>query len=210
MLHSLIPQLQQNPTAKLSKAAMLQKGADYIKQLRSERDATSERINGLRRELNALNASVSNLQTSLPASGAPLPRQRPGHAMEQFQQNVRQGSLVNWKYWIFGLIFEPMMLSFDQNVSDASLEELCRSSALWVDQHCSLVETRPAVSSKLCQLSTQTDILADPPTSLKEEVMKAIAKWLADSSPKSEPGSSSGKRDDNDPNSPKSGHSGYK
>ena len=64
MLHSLIPQLQQNPNAKvnafffnsslsfiylniilfnlsfvqLSKAAMLQKGADYIKQLRTERN----------------------------------------------------------------------------------------------------------------------------------------------------------------------------
>lgn len=210
VLHSLIPQLQQNPTAKLSKAAMLQKGAEYIRQLRSERDVTIERINVLRRELNGLSNSVSNLQTTLPASGAPLPRQRTGHAMEQFHQNVRQGSTVNWKYWIFGLIFEPLMLSFDQNVSDASLEELCRSCALWVDQHCSLVETRPAVSNKLCQLSTQTDILSDPPTSLEEEAMKAIAVWLSVSSSKSDPNSNSSKHHDNDPSNPKPGPSGYK
>jgi len=36
MLHSLIPQLQHNVNAKLSKAAMLQKGAEYIKVLRTE------------------------------------------------------------------------------------------------------------------------------------------------------------------------------
>lgn len=75
---------------------------------------------------------------------------------------------------------------------------------LWVDQHCSLVEIRPgkyiniititlrtkqhsfvifffvlldsptAVSDKLRYLSTTTDILSDPPSTLQEEVMKAI------------------------------------
>ncbi|XP_058450026.1 MLX-interacting protein isoform X2 [Malaya genurostris] len=178
MLHSLIPQLQQNPNAKLSKAAMLQKGADYIKQLRSERSATSEQMDALRREIEALNNSLSNLQTALPASGAPVSRQRTGRVKELYHQYVRQRTLDNWKFWIFGLIFEPLMNTFNQTVSVASLDEMCRTSQLWVDQHCSLVELRPAVSNKLRQLSTTTDILSDPPTSLHEEVLKAISNSL--------------------------------
>lgn len=58
MLHTLIPQLQQNPNAKLSKAAMLQKGAEYIKQLRSERDLVNQKMDVLRKERDALNNSL--------------------------------------------------------------------------------------------------------------------------------------------------------
>lgn len=181
-LHSLIPQLQQNPNAKLSKAAMLQKGADYIKQLRTERAATNDVMDSLRKEIESLNNSLSNLQTALPASGAPVSRQRTGRVKELYQQYVRQRTLDNWKFWIFGLIFEPLMNSYNQTVSVASLDEMCRTSQLWVDQHCSLVELRPAVSNKLRQLSTTTDILSDPPTSLQEEVLKAISSSLPGSS----------------------------
>lgn len=203
MLHSLIPQLQQNPNAKLSKAAMLQKGAEYIKQLRVERSATNEKMDALRREIDTLNNSLNNLQTALPASGAPVSRQRTGRVKELYQQYVRQRTLDNWKFWIFGLIFEPLMNSFNQTVSVASLDEMCRSSQLWVDQHCSLVELRPAVSNKLRQLSTTTDILSDPPTSLQEEVLKAVATTLPPL-----PGSSSSSRCGSNANSPKQGSSG--
>ncbi|XP_050087695.1 homeotic protein female sterile isoform X2 [Anopheles aquasalis] len=174
-LHSLIPQLQQNPNAKLSKAAMLQKGADYIKQLRSERTSANDQMDSLRKEIEQLNNSLSNLQTALPASGAPVSRQRTGRVKELYQQYVRQRTLENWKFWIFGLIFEPLMNSYNQTVSVASMDEMCRTSQLWVDQHCSLVELRPAVSNKLRQLSTTTDVLSDPPSSLQEEVLKAIS-----------------------------------
>lgn len=203
MLHSLIPQLQQNPNAKLSKAAMLQKGAEYIKQLRVERSATNEKMDALRREIDTLNNSLNNLQTALPASGAPVSRQRTGRVKELYQQYVRQRTLDNWKFWIFGLIFEPLMNTFNQTVSVASLDEMCRSSQLWVDQHCSLVELRPAVSNKLRQLSTTTDILSDPPTSLQEEVLKAVATTMP-----ALPGSSSSSRCGSNANSPKQGSSG--
>lgn len=203
MLHSLIPQLQQNPNAKLSKAAMLQKGAEYIKQLRQERAGTNEKMDALRREIDALNNSLNNLQTALPASGAPVSRQRTGRVKELYQQYVLQRTLDNWKFWIFGLIFEPLMNTFNQTVSVASLDEMCRTSQLWVDQHCSLVELRPAVSNKLRQLSTTTDILSDPPTSLQEEVLKAISTSLPlpGSSSGGGPGSSSSRSGSN-PNSP--------
>lgn len=58
MLHSLIPQLQQNPNAKLSKAAMLQKGAEYIRLLRTDRDSNKHKMDALRKERDALNNSL--------------------------------------------------------------------------------------------------------------------------------------------------------
>lgn len=58
MLHSLIPQLNQNPNTKMSKAAMLQKGADYIRQLRAERNQLKEEMDSLRHQIECLNTSI--------------------------------------------------------------------------------------------------------------------------------------------------------
>lgn len=175
MLHSLIPELQQNPNAKLSKAAMLQKGAEYIRQLRTERATLAEKMEVIRNDIDRLNNSLSHLQTVLPADGAPVSKQRSSRMSELYEQYIRYRTNENWKYWVFGLIFEPMMLSFNSTVSVASMDDLIRSTYNWVDQHCSLIELRPAVSNKLRMLSMTTDLLADPPTSLQHEVRKAMS-----------------------------------
>ncbi|TMW41254.1 hypothetical protein DOY81_013666, partial [Sarcophaga bullata] len=73
-----------------------------------------------------------------------------------------------------GLILEPLLTSYTSTVSSASLDELRRTAFLWVDQHCSLIDLRPAVSNKLKYLSMKTDILSDPPSTLQEEVAKAV------------------------------------
>lgn len=57
-LYSLIPQLVQNPNAKLSKAALLQKGADYVKQLRLDRRKIHEESKELRAKIEELNSSI--------------------------------------------------------------------------------------------------------------------------------------------------------
>lgn len=187
-LHMLIPQLQQNPNAKqLSKAAMLHQGADYIKQMRAERAAQSASIEELRREIAALNNAVINLQTALPASGAPVSHQRTSRIMEMYKQYIHQQANKNWKFWIFGTLLESLMLSFCQTVSAASLDEMCRSCAMWVDTQCSLTELRPAVTNKLCELSTKTDLLSNPPSTLQEEAVKAISRYLTLSSSNSGP-----------------------
>lgn len=64
-LHSLIPQLSQNSNAKLSKAAMLQKGADYIRQLRMERHQLKEEMDSLRHQIECLNTSIRYIQVIL-------------------------------------------------------------------------------------------------------------------------------------------------
>lgn len=58
MLDTLIPQLQQNPNAKLSKAAKLQKGAEYIRSLQNQRAETMKRIDELTKERDTLNTSL--------------------------------------------------------------------------------------------------------------------------------------------------------
>lgn len=75
------------------------------------------------------------------------------------------------------------------------MDELCRTTMLWIDNSCTLMEIRPgeppvtfsfliayfiyfflsAVSNKLRELSTTTDILSDNPTSLQEEAIRAIS-----------------------------------
>lgn len=94
-----------------------------------------------------------------------------------------------------GLILEPLLASYTSTVSSASLDELRRTAFLWVDQHCSLIDLRPgkklwfnsnfgiliiiciillAVTNKLKYLSMHTDIVSEPPSTLQEEVAKAL------------------------------------
>ncbi|XP_011192829.1 protein WBSCR14 homolog isoform X1 [Zeugodacus cucurbitae] len=174
LLHSLIPQLQQNPNAKLSKAAMLQKGADHIKHLRAERNQLKDHMEALLKERDILNNSLTHLHSILPANGAPVTRQGTEHVRQLYDQYVRHRTMQDWKFWILGLILEPLLSSYTASVSSASLEELRRTAFLWVDQHCSLIDLRPAVSNKLKYLSMKTDILSDPPSTLQDEVAKAV------------------------------------
>lgn len=173
MLHSLIPQLSQNPNTKLSKAAMLQKGADYIRQLRLERNQLKEEMDSLRHQIECLNTSISNCQSMLPATGAPISRHRTSKMKEMFDEYVRTRTRENWKFWIFSILLEPLMISFNTSVSTASIEDLYRSTILWVEQHCSLVDLRPAVLNSLRYLCTATDILSDPGR-LPEEALAAV------------------------------------
>lgn len=179
MLHSLIPQLNQNPNAKLSKAAMLQKGADYIRQLRAERSQLHDEMDSLRQQIECLNTAISNCQAMLPATGAPVSRQRASKMREMFDEYVRIRTLENWKFWILSILLEPLLASYNAAVSTASLEDLYRSTLLWVEQHCSLADLRPAVLNSLRYLCTATDILTDP-SRLPDEARQAVSRHQQD------------------------------
>ncbi|XP_008200427.3 carbohydrate-responsive element-binding protein isoform X2 [Tribolium castaneum] len=173
MIHSLIPHLNQNPNAKLSKAAMLQKGAEYIRQLRSERNQLNEEMECLRQQIETLNTSISNCQSMLPATGAPVSRRRDSKMQEMFDDYVRKRTMENWKYWIFSLLFRPLLDSFNNFVSTSSLDDLYRSTILWIEQHCTLVDLRPVVLNSLKYLSTKTEILSEP-EKLPDEVRQMV------------------------------------
>ncbi|XP_048767444.2 MLX-interacting protein-like isoform X2 [Ostrea edulis] len=175
LLHSLIPSLSQNPNAKVSKAAMLQKTAEYCKKLKAERTQMQNEAEILRQEIDSLNVQISQCQAQLPATGVPVTRQRVDQMKEMFQEYVKSRTLTNWKFWIFSTIIQGLFDTYNSMVSTASIDELCRTSLAWLDQHCSLVILRPAVLNALRQLSTTTSILSDP-SRMPEHATEAVLK----------------------------------
>ncbi|PZC84371.1 hypothetical protein B5X24_HaOG204945 [Helicoverpa armigera] len=173
-LQALIPHLNTNPAAKISKAAMLQKGAEYIKQLKAERNQIKEEMESLRQQIECLNNSITNCHSLLPATGAPVSRARSGRLREMFARHVANRTMQNWKYWLFSVVSAALVESFSACVSCSSAADLVRTTLLWAEQHCSLVEMRPAVLNSLRVLCTTTDILTSPER-LPEEARAAVA-----------------------------------
>lgn len=174
-LHHLLPPMNQNPNMKVSKAALLQKAAEYIRALKCERQQQQEEAEMLKQQIEALNQAISLYQNQLPASGAPVPCQKTNRMKEMFEEYVRQRTFQNWKFWIFSLIIEPLIESYNSNVSTASIDEMCKTILSWLDQHCSLVSLRPGVLNSLRHLSTTTNILSDP-SCMPEEATRAVTK----------------------------------
>ncbi|VDH95438.1 MAX-like protein X [Mytilus galloprovincialis] len=179
-LHVLIPAIMQNSNAKISKAAMLQKTAEYCKKLKQERAQMHNEAEILRNEIETLNNAIGQCQAQLPATGVPVTRQRADQLKKMFDEYVKNRTLTNWKFWIFSKIIAHLFDTFNAMVSTSSTEELCRTTLSWLDQHCSLVNLRPDVTNALTSLSTTTSILSDP-SKLPEQATKAAL------NPKSEP-----------------------
>jgi MAX-like protein X len=84
----------------VSKAAMLGKGAEYIRLLKAERAGLKEQIEAHRSEVEALNAAINNCQALLPATGAPVSRSRTNRMKDMFDAWVAARTHDNWKFWI--------------------------------------------------------------------------------------------------------------
>lgn len=82
---------------------MLQKGAEYIRQLKVERAKLKQEIESHRQEVETLNSAINNCQSMLPATGAPVSRQRTNKMKEMFDRWVRMRTLENWKFWLVSL-----------------------------------------------------------------------------------------------------------
>lgn len=174
-LRHLLPSLSQNPDSKVSKAQMLQQAGEYIRTLKNERQQQQEEADRLKKQIETYNQAISLYQNQLPATGVPLPCQRTNHLKESFEEYVRARTLQNWKFWIFSLLLEPLLESYNQTVSKAGLDEMCKTVLLWVEQNCSLRALRPGVLGSLRYLSTTTNILSDP-SRLPEEATQAVTK----------------------------------
>ncbi|XP_026777279.3 carbohydrate-responsive element-binding protein-like [Pangasianodon hypophthalmus] len=172
-LHSLVTTLSSQPSIKISKATTLQKTAEYISKMQQERTQLHEEAQRLRDEILALNSAINVCQQQLPATGVPITRQRFDHMRERFREYVQAQTLQNWKFWIFSVIMEPLFESYNVMVSTASVEEMCRTTLGWLDQHCSLPALRPTVLSSLRLLSTTTSILTDP-SLVPEQATQAV------------------------------------
>ncbi|KAM3868965.1 carbohydrate-responsive element-binding protein [Diretmus argenteus] len=177
-LHNLVTTLSSQPSIKISKATTLQKTAEYISKMQQERAQLHEEAQRLREEIQLLHSAINVCQQQLPATGVPITRQRFDHMREKFREYVRTQTLQNWKFWIFSIIIEPLFETYNGMVSTASVEDLCRSTLSWLDQHCSLPALRPMVLSSLRLLSTSTAILTDPGL-LPEQAALAVTRGNA-------------------------------
>ncbi|KAH9383808.1 hypothetical protein HPB48_025578 [Haemaphysalis longicornis] len=151
---------------------------EYIRALKNERQQQQEEADRLKKQIESFNQAISLYQNQLPATGVPLPCQRTNHLRESFEEYVRGRTLQNWKFWIvslFSLLLEPLLESYNQTVSKAGVDEMCKTVLVWVEQNCSLRALRPGVLDSLRYLSTSTNILSDP-SRLPEEAMQAVTK----------------------------------
>ncbi|CAG0891786.1 unnamed protein product, partial [Cyprideis torosa] len=173
LLHALVPKLNLNPNSKVrklnlnpnskvSKAGMLEKGAEYISQLKEERKTVEEEMENLKREIKELTADINECQAHLPDTGAPVSSTRNSRINDLFEKYVREQTRRDWKFWVFAQLMSPMVESFGRSVSTTSLDDLCRSTLSWSEQHCALVDLRKSVTSSLCHLGVSTSILSDP------------------------------------------------
>uniref|UniRef100_A0A8C3WU45 MLX interacting protein like n=1 Tax=Catagonus wagneri TaxID=51154 RepID=A0A8C3WU45_9CETA len=143
-LHGLVSTLSTQPNLKMSKAATLQKTAEYIAVLQQERAAKQEEAQQLRDQIEELNAAINLCQQQLPATGVPITHQRFNQMRDMFDDYVRTRTLHNWKFWVFSILIRPLFESFNGMVSTASLQSLRQTSLAWLDQYCSLPALRPS------------------------------------------------------------------
>ena len=96
---------------------------------------------------------LSTAQSQLPATGAPMNHSRHNQLQQYYRDYVRERTLRSWKFYLFSMLGDSLLNSYNANVSTASVDDLSRSAMAWLDQHCSLNQLRPGEYS-LKQLQT--------------------------------------------------------
>jgi MAX-like protein X len=171
----MLPSISQNANTKISKAAMLQKAAEHIRILKTERQQQQDEYDRFKQQIESLNQTINLFQGQLPVTGAPVACQRTGQTKELFANYVLDRTQQNWKFWIFSIIMEPLLESYDSTIATSNIDEMCKSMMRWLDTSCSLVTLRRDVLNSLRYLSTSTSILTNPSV-LPEEALAAIEK----------------------------------
>ena len=183
LLKILVPSLSQNTNAKISKAALLHKGGDYLQQLMADKEDLSKQIEAYRTDVTSLNEQIEGFQNALAVSsgtgGSGTGHETRAQMKEMFDSHVRNCTLQNWKYWIFSRLMKPLLESFNASVNTGSVEDMTRSSMSWLDQHCSLIQLRPSAMQSLKALAITTDIIDNP----KKIAMEAVSAAAATPSP---------------------------
>lgn len=205
-LRALVPSLSQTPNIKVSKAALLSKGAEYVLQLKEEKAALHKEVETLRQSVETLNQEIFSYQAELPTAGSSKRTVNGAMSDSQlqslFERHVAACTRQNWKYWVFSRIMQPLLESYDRTVSNSSIDDMARTSSSWLDQHVSLVQLRPLVLNSLKELSVNTEVLSEP-HKMPQEALNAVSSLKQQQnidtnlpSPKKEPMSRTGSQPD--------------
>jgi len=175
-LRALVPSLSQTPNVKISKAALLTKGAEYVLQLKEEKANLNKTVQALRSEAEQLSQEIAEFQAQLPTAGSAKGAvgTSPSRLQELFDHHTTACTMQNWKYWVFSRIMQPLLETYDRTVSSASIEDLGRTAGSWLDQHVSLVQLRPLVLNSLKELSVTTEVLSEP-HKMPQEALNAVS-----------------------------------
>ena len=180
LLRSLIPSLAENPTNKISKAALLHKGASYLSELLEEKGKLGLATTAVKNDIARLNADIEKCQSKLAAASGcedvgNNSTASQSHLEASFQEHVANCTIRNWRYWVFSLLMQPLYSSYTTTVKTRSMEDFRRSSMSWLDQHATLTVMRPASLGALKEVATKTNILADP-SSIAQASVDAVLK----------------------------------
>lgn len=177
-LQQLLPNLNDGKSGKISKAAMLQKAAEYIHSVQMSQVELKQEVDNYNLEIDLLSNEISNLQNNLPENGVSMLAanvNRTDSVRQKFDDFVKERSTQNWKFYIFSTILKPLFDNYIENVNITSNNDLERLLLEWQNRHCNLSQLRPIVSGALRQLSKSTSILTDP-KKLPSEVLVKIQK----------------------------------
>ena len=145
-LQTLVPSLKDARSSKASKATMLKRTSEYIKELRAARERRCGDIAAYQREIEELSDKVTECQIQLPAGGVSVTGQL--NKAEVFEKKLRsyvqERTVENWKFYLFSLIVGPLFNSFVQTLNTSSKEETERSFCEWQEKQCSLIQLRPS------------------------------------------------------------------
>ncbi|XP_074602005.1 MLX interacting protein mondo isoform X2 [Brevipalpus obovatus] len=170
-LRTLLPSVSQNSSTKISKAAMLQKAAEHIRQMKQERQQYKEESEKLRKQIEGLNHAIGQL----PATGVPITCQHVSQKRERFDAYIRERTSRDWKFHIFGLLMESLLESYMTAVTTNDFDDMCHSIIRWMEQNCSLQTLRREALNALRNLSTTTNILSNP-DKISEEILEIVSK----------------------------------
>ncbi len=201
-LQTLVPSLKESKNSKASKAAMLQKTSEYIKELQKARQKRMADLDVYKKEIEQLSDHISDLQNQMPVNGVMVAGNL--NKTEKFEQKfktyVKERTIENWKFYLFSILLKPLFENFIKTLNTSSKEDMERTFYEWQEKFCNLVQLRPSkllnffldylnkvfiqinliflvISNGLRQLSKSTSILTDS-SKLPEECYTAALTQL--------------------------------
>ena len=172
----LVPSLLDGKNAKVSKAVMLQKTSEHIKELQTIREKRMNDLAAYKRELDELSDKIVECQSQLPANGVSVASgklNRTERYEQKFNAYIKERTIENWRFYIFSLMLRPLFDSFLTTVTMSSKEDMQRTFDEWTAKSCNLTQLRPLASTALRQLVRSTTILTDS-SRLPEECLAAV------------------------------------
>lgn len=177
-LQTLVPSLKDAKNSKASKATMLKKTSEYVKELKTAREKRMYDLTKYQREIEELSNQVTECQIQLPANGVSVTGKL--NKTEIFEKKlkayIQEKTVENWKFYLFSFIIRPLFENFITTLNTSSKENMERTFYQWQEKYCNLIQLRPIVTNYLRQISKSTSILSDASKVPDECYISALTK----------------------------------